>query len=137
MYLFKIRPRGFTLIELMIVVAIVGILAAIAYPSYQDSIRKSRRGDAQAVLVEAAQWMERYFTEENTFATAGGTFPFTKSPKEGTDTYYVISIDASDATTFTLKAVPQGAQSSDPCGFLTLKQSGAKEVESSTVDACW
>ena len=59
----KIRPRGFTLVELLIVVAIIGILAAIVYPSYQDSVRKSRRADAKAVMAEAAQFMERFYTE--------------------------------------------------------------------------
>lgn len=64
------KAAGFTLMELMIVVAIVGILAAIAYPSYMDSVRKSRRADAKAALSNAVQALERYYTEKNTYLNA-------------------------------------------------------------------
>ncbi|MFZ4792103.1 MAG: type IV pilin protein [Candidatus Competibacteraceae bacterium] len=148
------KNQGFTLIELMIVVAIVGILAAIAYPSYQDSIRKSRRADAKSVLLQTAQWMERYFTENNrydqdrastpvavatTFATAG----LTQSPIEGTTKYYNVTIAAVAQNTFTLNAAPitGSAQASDKCGTLTLTNTGAKGISGAssgvTTDECW
>lgn len=63
------RVTGFTLIEVMIVVAIVGILAAIAYPSYVDSVRKGKRADGRAALTSLLQQQERYFTQNNTYAT--------------------------------------------------------------------
>ena len=93
------KAKGFTLIELMIVVAVIAILASIAYPSYQDSVRKTRRADAKEVLLEGAQWMERFFTEnyrydKNKAGTAiGSLFPtnLTASPKEGTTKYYDIT----------------------------------------------
>jgi type IV pilus assembly protein PilE len=66
-----IRKKGFTLIELMVAVAIVGILAAIAIPSYQESMRKSRRADAQSALLNIANAMERYFTQNNTYCDTG------------------------------------------------------------------
>ena len=66
----KIFHRGFTLVELMIVVAIVGILAAIAYPSYTQHVLKTHRRAAQACLLELAQWMERYYTSKMTYAGA-------------------------------------------------------------------
>jgi type IV pilus assembly protein PilE len=63
----KARARGFTLIEMMITVAIIGILASIAYPAYQDYVRRAARADAKAVLMETAQFMERHFTTNNAY----------------------------------------------------------------------
>ena len=80
------RNQGFTLVELMIVVAIVAILAAIAYPSYKEYVRKSRRADAKAVLVEAAQFMERVYTEDFSYASAELPPSLKKSPKDGDGT---------------------------------------------------
>jgi type IV pilus assembly protein PilE len=161
-----VRSGGFTLIELMIVLAIVAILAAIAYPSYQDSVRKSRRADARAVLVEAAQWMERYFTVNNrydqdragnlvTSTTAGiQSFPnsgLTSSPKEGGPPggYYAITLGNLGQNTFTLTATPQatGGQNNDRCGGLTgmtlnLNERGQKGVNGAfntpaIIQDCW
>lgn len=123
--------RGFTLIELMITVAVVAILAAIAYPSYLDQIRKSRRADAEAVLLESAQWMERFYTENNAYnQTRTGVavaLPFTKSPKEGGPAggYYTIAV-AATANTFTLSATQAGPQVGEACGTLTLNNTGVK-----------
>ncbi len=135
--------KGFTLIELIIVVAIIGVLAAIAYPSYQDSVRKSRRADARAVLLEAAQFMERRYTENLTAGYAGvdqaalDGAGLGSAPKEGT-AYYDIQL-ASTQTTFTLSADPAGTpQASDTCGILTLTNAGVKgQASGKTVDECW
>lgn len=143
--------RGFTLIELMITVAVVAILAAIAYPSYLDQIRKSRRADAKAVLLETAQWMERFYTEHNCYHRASPPCSNTTitvalptylaaSPKEGATKYYNLSLSAVTANTYTLQAVPTGAQSSDGCKTLTLTNTGARGLAGSptkTVDECW
>ncbi|MCP5419133.1 MAG: type IV pilin protein [Gammaproteobacteria bacterium] len=140
------RPevQGFTLIELMIAVAIVAILAAIALPAYQDQIRKARRGDAEAVLLEAAQWMERYYTANNRYddpANPGNPptgFPLTKSPKAGGDTFYTIAISAVSANAFTLTATPAGPQTSDTCGNLTYTNTGVKgRSGTAALDTCW
>lgn len=130
--------RGFTLIELMIVVAIVAILASIALPSYQDSVRKSRRADAKSALMQAAQFMEKNYSLAQRYdkTSSGATIalPFSQSPVDGGTAHYAISLDSVAAQTFTLKADPQGAQASDVCGDLTLDNTGAKTASAT---GCW
>jgi len=142
-----LNTKGFTLLELMITVAIVGILAGIAYPSYQDSVRESRRADAKGALLGFANAMERYFTENNSYLGAGTTNNNTgaptifsaTSPVNGATAYYNLTIDEISTTTYTLKATPTGAQSSDKCGTLTLKQTGVRAgvKDGVTVADCW
>jgi type IV pilus assembly protein PilE len=123
------RSRGFTLIELMITVAVIAILASIALPAYNDSVRKGRRGQAKADLVELAQTLERHYTVNGRYdANRNGsayTLPITQSPKTGT-AYYNIAASTRTQTAFTLTATPTGAQTSDSCGTLTIDQAGAK-----------
>lgn len=129
------RARGFTLIELMIVVAVVAVLAAIALPSYQDSIRKSRRSEAMADLANAAQLAERFRTVNNTYTGAPG-MP-AQSPATGT-AYYTIVYANTGTNTFTLTATPlaTGGQNRDRCGTLTINQSGAKFHSTGTDAEC-
>ncbi len=144
------RVKGFTLIELMIVVAVIGILASIAYPSYQDSVRKSRRADAEGVLLGFANAMERHFTETNSYcgagtsnsgtclaATGAPTIYSTTSPISGGTAFYNLTISAATATSYTLSATPTGPQTGDGCGTLTITNTGVKGVSSSTVAECW
>tara|TARA_R110001583_G_scaffold173287_1_gene327190 strand:- start:35212 stop:35631 length:420 start_codon:yes stop_codon:yes gene_type:complete len=122
--------QGFTLIELMIVIAIIAILTAIALPSYQDSVRKARRGDVQGAMLEMSNFMEREFTETNSYA--GVTIAATGV----TSDYYTFTtpIPNLTATSYTLTAVPQGGQANDSCGTLTLSQTGVKGADTT---GCW
>lgn len=119
---------GFTLIELMIVVAVIGILAAIAAPNYQCYVERSQRSSAVAVLMESSQFMERFFTSNNGYALDSAGVPvalpasLSISPREGVARYN-ITIAAATATTFTLNATPLVASTCTPqCGTLSINQ---------------
>ena len=126
------RPRGITLLELMIVVVIVGILAAIAYPSYQDYVLRSHRADAQADLLELAQWLERHYTTNNTYA--GAALPFSQTPRTGAARYNIAVAVPAGGQTFTLTATPAGTQAGDACGTMTINQLG---VTTAAQADCW
>lgn len=137
------HAKGFTLIEIMIVVAIIGILASIAYPSYQESVRKSGRTDGKITLAQYAALQERYYTNNDTYASSLGATQLDVST-DSLEGYYTISVaNASCGTTkftcFTLTATAKstGPQSKDKpggtdCTKLTLNQLGQK-----TPAACW
>lgn len=138
------KSKGFSLIELMIVVAIVAIIASVAYPSYQDSIAKSRRADAQANLLELAQFMERQYTTNNQY-TVGSTnpvtppiLPFSEAPKDGANKFYDLELTTITATTFTLTATPKNAMAGDDCGSFTLTHTGVKgRTGTLALNQCW
>lgn len=144
--------RGYTLLELMAAVVIIAILVAIAYPSYRDQIRKSRRADAAGVLLQAAQWMERRYTANNCYddPCGSGTAPaglagagLAASPVgcAGADCYYNITVTAVGQNNYTLNAAPATTdQGRDPCKTLIVNNTGAKSVSADAtfaVSECW
>lgn len=138
------KLKGFSLLELMIVVAVIGILAAIAFPAYQDSVAKSRRSEAAAVLTEAAQRLEVFFSQngrycaETNCAAIAPVFQ-TTIPAAGAAFYNVGVVDGTlDTSTFTLQAVPAGGMAADACGTLTINQAGATTATGALGRAaCW
>lgn len=125
--------KGFTLIELMIVVAIVAILAAIAVPSYQFAMVKSRRSVAQGCLTEAAQFMERYYTTNLTYANA----TLANCSESSNATYYTLVLSNNTSTAYTVTTTPQGTQASrdKDCGTMTMDAAGQKTA--SKPGKCW
>jgi type IV pilus assembly protein PilE len=138
----KAKQIGFTLVELMITVAIIGILTSVGYPSYTKYIQKSKRSEAQAALVSMATAMEQWRVENNnsyagvTVGTGATAIYTDKVPTDGSGTQsYTLSIPILAAGNYTLKAVPYATQAGDECGYLTLDSTGIKASESGS--SCW
>jgi len=135
------NASGFTLIELMIAVAIVGIIAAIAMPAYQNYVTQSNRAVAKSMLYENAQFMEQFYTENNRYdQDVGGNavaIPVTQSPRTGA-VQYNITLQAVANATFTLQAVPGagGSMAGDTCGTLTLTNTGLQGAGGNVAE-CW
>ncbi len=132
----KMNQRGFTLIEVMIVVAIMGILASVAYSSYQSQIQQSRRAQGTQALLETAQVLERCATENLSYEAAGCSLvlPF-NAPRDSADKYYTISIANRTATTYTLTATSINAQAGDAdCAVINITHLG---VKTATTANCW
>ncbi len=140
----KRSHSGFTLIEVMIVVAIVAILAAVAFPSYQESVRRSARADAQADMGELVQTLERFYTLNNRYdqdrAGVANALPAGRaiSPRTGTVRYNFGLVFAAAGQAYTLTAVPAGPQVQDSCGTLTINQLGVQTPAVGTNGRpCW
>jgi type IV pilus assembly protein PilE len=129
--------RGLTLIELMIVVVIIGILAAVAYPSYREFSARATRSEAKAALLKAAVNQERHYLQNNEFSVDLGQLGFTANPYTTDTGTYVISVVAPNpVSNFTVTATYQRSDAeSKKCGVLTIDGRGIKA--SSPRTDCW
>jgi type IV pilus assembly protein PilE len=130
----RANMTGFSLIELMIAIVIVAILASVAYPSYQQYLRRGARADAQAHMMDIAGRQGQFLIDNRAYAASlaalGVTTPSSVASK------YTIAVDTgATPPTFTITATPTGTQADDTCGTLTLDNSGAKTA--SGTGTCW
>lgn len=137
----KSQP-GFTLIELMVTVIIIGILAAIAYPSYTQYVLRANRAEARAILLESVQFLEQNYTTANRYdqdsTGTAITLPYLTSPKAGTAKYNITAAyGTAPAQSFTLSAAPAGVMTGDACGTYTLDNTGIQGNSSGTIAECW
>lgn len=121
----KPEQAGFTLIELMLVVVIVGVLAAIAYPSYQEQVRQTRRAEVTAVLLENAQRLERHFTRHGSYAE-GSAVLVSQSPAAGQAVFVITSTLDADTYLLSARALAGGVMAGDACVHYSLNQVGQR-----------
>lgn len=118
-FFMHLRSRGFTLMELMIVVAIVAILAAIAFPSFMEQVRGARRGDALAETGRMQLALERWRADNPSYAGSGTLYPVPTN-----SSHYTFALSGQNATTYSLTATRVGTQANDRCGNLTAVAGG-------------
>ena len=129
------KTRGFTLLEVLVVFVIIGILGAIALPAYFAQARKSYRAEVKAIMMESAQFMERYYTTNKTYVGASPLSAVSPKGASATSKKYDITWSVTPtASAYTMQAVPGNSQSSDTCGTLTLSQTGAQTAATAN---CW
>jgi len=138
MNIFK-KTRGFTLIELVIAVMVIGTLAAIALPLYQNHISQARRADATTLLLHVATQQGQFFLDNKTYAANLASLGYSTATTTTENGHYTVRVQAATAacpiqTCFTLQAIPQSTHSADSCGTLTLDSQGNKLPATS---GCW
>jgi type IV pilus assembly protein PilE len=130
---------GFSLLELVMVMALMGVLAAIAVPMYTQYVQRAARSEARTALLEVAQWAQRYRTDRGSFAGADAALPAAlREVRDGGATLYTIAL-ASTTDTFTATATPGGRMANDPCAALSVDHTGARRQTgaSASANVCW
>ncbi|WP_277399830.1 type IV pilin protein [Pseudoxanthomonas sp. LH2527] len=130
----KRSASGFSLIEIMVVLAIIGIIAAIAWPSYAEYVVKGRREAGKTCLLQAAQRMERFYTANLAYNADGSPDVFPCDPDAAR--FYTVAVSDVEARAYVLSAIPQSSQATQDtrCGTLTINATGTK---SPATDGCW
>lgn len=131
------KQLGFTLIELMIAVAVVGILTAIAYPSYVKYVQKSNRSEGIAQLADGSARMERYYAQNNSYAASSLAAIGISTTTSPTGKYIIKFNGTPTATTYSLEVDPQGNQANDTCGSLFVDQQGLKTSSNTSATDCF
>ena len=138
----RVRPpamrrgvRGFTLIEILVVFVIIGILGALALPSFLTALRKGNRSDVKAIMMESAQFMERYYTTNKTYVGAAVLSAVSPKGSSGAAVKYNVSWSVTPTgSLYTMQAIPANGQVGDSCGTLTLSNTGA---QTAATGGCW
>jgi type IV pilus assembly protein PilE len=137
------RQAGFSLIELLVVLVIMGVLSALALPGYTRYVQRGNRTEVMAALLEAQHFMERYYSANGQYLSPANAVPMLPQrlqgiPSQGT-VRYQLSVREATANSYLLQAVPEGSMAGDVCGSLTINQTGLRGVLNSTnsVSECW
>ncbi len=140
------RLRGFSLVELMVVLLIVAILAAVAVPAYRNHVRRAHQAQARVALLQAAQFMQRFYSTHDRFDRRSEASGSTEAialpdslqtvPASGAPSYR-LSLRSVDAASYVLAATPVGVMADDPCGTLTLSHTGIQGTTGERNDRCW
>jgi type IV pilus assembly protein PilE len=131
------KTRGFTLIELMIVVAVLSIIVAVGYPSYMEHVKKSRRAEGMGQLLELADRMERAYSDRGTYPTNISEVYVATTTDGG---FYTLTVVSANNVSFTVSAAPTslGGQNDDKCETFTLTSLGQKSISGSVPNSqCW
>jgi type IV pilus assembly protein PilE len=137
------RQAGFSLVELLVVLVIMGVLSAVALPGYTRYVQRGNRTEVMAALLEAQHFMERYYSANGQYLSPANAVPMLpqrlqRIPIQGT-VRYQLSVREATVNSYLLQAVPEGSMAGDVCGNLTINQTGLRGVLNSTnsVSECW
>ena len=133
--------RGVTLIELMIIVMIVGILASIAYPSYQNYLTRARRAEGKGMIMDVSARLERFYFDNNTYTTSMTALGYASATPNSESDFYTAKVEAGPsgdiATTYKITVTPTKDSIDKICGYLERDSRGVEDSEKNDNETCW